>query len=239
MTETEERPILDWVPREDPRNENYSIRAAIGNAVPRRNKKYTPGLTLDQGREGACVGYAWTHEALSTPVRVELTKLAHRPANIQHPDSLARWIYREALKIDEWEGEADEGTSVLAGAKIMKNRLGVLKEYRWAFSIDELVDGIISTGPAILGIPWLDEMYEAPNGVLRAEGRIVGGHAILAYGYSMNDPRINGENGVLLHNSWGEDWGVKGNAIIRETELAQLLAHRGEACIPTKRSYGR
>lgn len=238
MTE-KELPKLDWVPRHDPRSRDYPIRAAIGNAVPRRSKKYTPGLTLDQRREGACVGFAWTGEALSTPVRVDLPKLAHRPANITQPDSLARWVYREALKIDEWDGEEDTGTSVLAGAKILKNRLGVLKEYRWAFNIDDLVDGLISTGPAVLGIPWLEDMYEAPNGVLTASGHEVGGHSILAYGYSMEDPRIDGENGVLLHNSWGEDWGVKGNAIIRETELAMLLAHQGEACIPTRRSYGR
>jgi hypothetical protein len=232
-------PKLDWVPREDPRSANFPIRETIGNAVPRRNKRYTPGPTLNQRAEGACVGFAWAHEALATPVRVELEKLAHRPANIKEPESLAKWIYREALKIDEWEGEEDQGTSVLAGAKIMKNRLGVLKEYRWAFSIEDLVDGIIATGPAILGIPWYYGMYEAPNGVLEVSGDIVGGHAILAYGYSMNDPRIDGENGVLLHNSWGEGWGDKGTAIIRETELAGLLSQRGEACIPTRRSYGR
>jgi hypothetical protein len=237
MTERE-LPKLNWVPRHDPRSLDYPIRAAIGHAVPRRNRKYTPMPPLDQHREGACVGFAWANEALSTPVRVDLARMAHRPANIFEPGTLARWVYREALKIDEWDGEDDAGTSVLAGAKVMKS-LGVLKEYRWAFNIDELVDGIIAAGPAVLGIPWLEDMYEAPGGVLKATGHIVGGHAILAYGYSMNDRRIDGENGILLHNSWGLDWGLKGNAIIRETELAQLLAHQGEACIPTRRSYGR
>lgn len=233
-----EFPKLDWVPRHDPRSRDYPIRAVTG-PVRRRSKRYTPGVTLNQRSEGACVGFAWTGEALATPVRVDLSRLAHRPANIAAPESLARWIYREALKIDEFEGEEDEGTSVLAGAKIMKNQLGTVKEYRWAFNIDELVDGIISTGPAILGIPWYYGMYEAPGGVLDVSGDIVGGHAIAAIGYSMNDPRLNGENGVILRNSWGPDWGDGGTAIISETDLAGLLAQRGEACIPTRRSYGR
>jgi hypothetical protein len=63
---------------------------------------------LDQGKEGACVGFAWSHELAAYPVRVEVD------------DEFARSkIYAEAQKIDEWPGEAYHGTSVLAGAKVV------------------------------------------------------------------------------------------------------------------------
>jgi hypothetical protein len=63
-------------------------------------------------------------------------------------------VYRQALKIDEWPGEADEGTSVRAGLEVVRTmgmwdmRKGVpaagpdaldgIHEYRWANSVEEV-----------------------------------------------------------------------------------------------------
>ena len=35
--------------------------------------------------------------------------------------------------------------------------------------------------------------------------------------------------------SWGEAWGIDGDCLINASDVAALLAARGEACIPTVR----
>jgi hypothetical protein len=61
----------------------------------------------------------------------------------------ADWLYDEALKIDEWPGEADEGTSVRAGGQILLTRghrrpggteslADGISAYRWAKTVDDV-----------------------------------------------------------------------------------------------------
>ncbi len=230
------KPILNWAPRFDERSRNFPIRAVLKDTVKRKNRKWRLGPILDQGREGACVGFGWTAEALATPVAVNLNKVAARVP--RDPTQFALYTYNTAKKLDEWVGENYEGTSVLAGAKAMKS-FGLLREYRWAFGIEDVADAVISKGPVVIGIPWYSDMYEAPLGVLTPGGEIVGGHCITVVGYRVADPRIGGEDGFLLQNSWGSSWGINGVAVIRKSDLAKLLKDNGEACVPTRRSYGR
>lgn len=190
------------------------------------------GPILDQGREGACVGFGWVADALATPTAVNLARLR---GGAWEPEAFAKEIYRNAQRIDEWEGENYEGTSVLAGAKAM-GIAGLIKEYRWAFSIDDVIDAVLVKGPAVLGIPWFSGMYEAPGGVLSVTGNVVGGHCITAVGY--HKATDGSEDSIILQNSWGSDWGTNGLARIKISELARLLKE-GEACIPTRRSFGR
>lgn len=221
-------PRLDWHPRHDPRSRGYSVADVI-DKPPVLKKCWRGGQVLDQGREGACVGYAWAAELSSSPFRAPLV------------DGLfARRIYQEARKVDEWEGEAYEGTSVLAGAKVVR-KWGWIKEYRWSFSIEDLRDAVLTLGPAVVGIPWLRGMYEPrPSGLLDVSGPVVGGHAILITGYHPG-MRIQGEGWherhavFTLRNSWGEDYGNRGNIYMREADLGGLLADDGEACVPLQR----
>lgn len=233
MVDNSER-ILDWVPRKDPESKNYPVRGAA--APPKlRSRFWTPGKVIDQGYEGACVGFGWTAEALATPVRVNLLRVKAEIPRTE--EAFARFVYRSAQKIDEWAGENYEGTSVLAGAKVLKS-LGLLREYRWAFSVSDVLLGL-NRGPVVLGIEWRQGMYEAPGGVLRVVGDVVGGHCITAVGYSISAPELGGEPGVLLQNSWGESWGNGGFAYISLPDLNTLLRRDGEACVPWSRSYGR
>lgn len=244
---TEDR-TFDWVPRFDERSRGYSIRNLVPvGTVRRRNKIWKLGPILDQGREGACVGFGWTAEALANPIGVRLEWMI---APVPHyPDAFARHIYREAQKIDEWEGEAYEGTSVLAGAKVM-NRVHLLRSYHWAFDIEAVADAVIARGPVVIGIPWYSGMYEAPGGILTPAGYLVGGHCLIVVGYAKDGGRVKtpegnylqnnlGEDALVLQNSWGPDWGIDGLALIRKTDLKNLLADHGEACIPTSRSFGK
>lgn len=231
------KPILDWAPHFDERSRNYPIREVIREASPRRrNKLWRVGPVTDQGSEGACVGHGWTTEALATPVAVDLNRISADVPRI--PNSFAQYIYESAKKVDYWPGEDYSGTSVLGGAKAMQS-VGLLKEYRWAFSIQDVIDSILTKSPVVLGMNWYEGMYEAPNGVLSVSGPLVGGHCLTAVGYSVEYKGLGGEDTIILRNSWGPSWGKNGLAEIKVSELEALLMDNGEACVPTKRSYGR
>lgn len=225
---------LDWAANYDERSRNFPIRGVVRKAVKRKNRLWKVGPILDQGSEGACVGFGWTAEALASPVRVDLNRIKTRAP--KEPNKFAQYVYAFAKTIDEYEGVDYDGTSVLAGAKSMQT-FRLLKEYRWAFSMDEVIDGIIAKGPVVLGIPWYEGMYEAPDGVLKVSGENVGGHCILAVGYTVSSQKMGGKPSITLQNSWGTEWGINGLAEIEVSELAKLVAE-GEACLPISRKFG-
>jgi hypothetical protein len=210
-------PRLDRREQFDPRSRNYPARALV-KTRRRQTKLWRCGVTLDQGANGSCVGFAWSAEAAAEPVVV---------AGIT--DDSAYALYRRAQELDEWEGDDYEGTSVLAGAKAAMEQ-GWLTEYRWAFGEDDLALAIGYLGPAVIGIPWYSRM-STPNrqGRISTGGYYAGGHAILVTGYS--SPTMS----YLLHNSWGPSWGIRGGAWIGRTALSWLLQRGGEACIPLMR----
>jgi hypothetical protein len=214
---------LDRVQEFDERSRSFPISAVTAPELRSRAWRCDP--RLDQGREGACVGFAWSHELAATPVSVK-----------EVTDGSAQNIYRSAQNIDEWPGNSYSGTSVLAGAKVCQ-AMGYIDSYHWAFSIDDVMRAISSAGPVVFGIPWLDSMYEPrPDGLLDCSGAVVGGHAILGRGLRLNARlRDVREPVVRLRNSWGRDWGVEGDGFIRVSDLERLLKDGGEACLPLGR----
>ena len=220
-----------WIPRHDERSLNYPVRAlTAGRKRPSQVWWGSPKEKLDQGREGACVGFAWTNELLALPVRSVLPQ----PGN-----AFALNVYRSAQKIDQWEGEAYEGTSVLAGAKVLQLG-GWIQGYRWAFSVDEVLDALAFLGPVVVGVPWLEGMYRtSADGLVRVEGRKVGGHAILltGFGWRRFGGRFGGERLFVVRwrNSWGGSYGVGGDGFVRVEDLGLLLRDVGEACVPVGR----
>ena len=223
--------ILDWRSRHDPESRKYGIRPLLQQRnVNRVAKFWEEGIVLDQGSEGACVGFAWTGELLAEP------ESPKKQPSFSYANSLARSFYHEAKKIDQWPGENYEGTSVLAGAKIMQ-RMGFIGEYRWCFGIDDVRGAIISEGPVVIGIPWFDGMYDTlPGGLVKLGGKSTGGHAILLTGYS---PRMRfGDRSYEVfrwRNSWGDDYGIGGSGFIQAKDLEKLLSQGGEACVPMQR----
>ena len=226
---------LDWRPELDERSKLYPIRTFFPSVQNKTFTLWRHGEILDQGSEGACVGFGWTAEALAGPVHVDLKDV---PANApKEPNKFAYYVYREAQKVDQWPGEDYEGTSVLAGAKIM-SRYGVIHQYRWAFGINDVIGALMSQGPVVLGINWYNGMYEAPNGRLEVFGNHVGGHAILAIGYNPSSQVFGGKETIILQNSWGKAWGIDGIAEITVEDLNKLLREGGEACVPLVRGFG-
>lgn len=210
--------VLDRLPEFDQRSRDFPIRTLVG-AAPVRSKAWRCTPRLDQGQEGACVGFGWAHEAAADPVR--------RPADAR----LAKRIYDQARHVDAWPGEDYSGTSVIAGAKVMQS-FGLLREYRWAFGVDDVLATLAGHGPVVLGLPWLDSMFNTDaRGRLDCSGNVAGGHCILARGLRVT----RGEALVVLRNSWGRDWGTAGDALILAADLERLLNDGGEACVPVSR----
>jgi hypothetical protein len=213
----------------DEKSREFPVRTSVGRAKKPRSYTWRCNEHFDQGSEGACVGFAMTHE------------LVARPSEIKHlNDSFARErVYWEAQKIDPWEGGSYpgaspvyEGTSVLAGVKMLK-KLSYIEQYRWAFSLNDLVMAVGYCGPAVLGVPWYGSMFEPHTcGYLHVEGDPVGGHAILCKGVDVKDRTFT------LHNSWGSTWGNGGDALVSWDEMEKLLHEQGEAVIPMGRKKG-
>lgn len=239
---------FDRQPHFDERSREYPMRAALpvgGVGAHRSSALWKPGVILDQGSEGACVGFGWTQEAVMSPVRVSVADMAQRLWIGGSANSVASAVYHNAQSEDRAMGNNwDGGASVLAGAKAMSN-LGYIREYRWCFSIDDVIDTLIYHGPVVLGINWHESMYYPDGfGELQTDGAVVGGHCIVASGYNVGKimhpssgrpPRSM----VQLTNSWGPVWGQTGQAWIEARKLSELLADGGEACVPIHRSYGR
>ena len=228
----EER-VLDWVSRHDPESRDYGIRTVIPRGVvTQRTRAWRQGVVTDQGREGACVGHGWMTDIVTQPF-IPSPMPTQEVAN-----AFATAFYHRAREIDEWEGESYDGTSVLAGAKVMVER-GFIREYRWCFSIEELRDAVLVEGPVVIGIVWRGGMYETrPTGLVEVTGDVVGGHCLTVTGYNPRQ-RIAGEEGLhnvfRWRNSWNVDYGVNGSAYVRYDDLAALLADKGEACVPMRR----
>ncbi len=224
--------VLDWKSNHDPRSLQFGI-ADLVTAVEPKVRHWVPGATLDQGAEGACVGFGWTGDLLASPKPHKIT-----------PDvgnKFAQASYKEMQKNDEWQGENYSGTSVLAGAKNMQSRK-YIESYRWAFGIEQVRDALIAEGPVVIGIRWYESMYYTrPSGLVEVSGRLVGGHCILLTGYHPA-ARIRGEDWNARYevyrwrNSWGKEYGNNGSAYIKAEDLASLLAGDGEACVPINRS---
>lgn len=225
---------LDWKPRFDERSKNYPVRGILKKRAERKNVLWVAGPILDQKAEGACVGFGWTAEALATPFVVNLKTIPAKAPRTPQP--FARYVYSNAKVIDEYPGEDYEGTSVLAGAKVMQG-LQTLASYSWAFSVDDIIDALIQKGPVVLGVNWYEGMYEAPNGVLTVSGDHVGGHCLLAIGYTISSPKFGGKPSITLQNSWGKKWGIQGIAEISVEDLQRLMREQGEACVPSKTPY--
>ena len=203
-----------------------SRRFGVSEIVPadRALRSYTWRCTtqLNQGGDSSCVGCACAHELAARPVEVRRVKYEH-----------ALKIYHRAQTLDPWEGEDYDGTSVLAGVKALK-ALGYIREYRWAFNLNEILLTLGYRGPVILGVAWHNDMSSPDGqGFVKPTGSVVGGHAVLARA-------VNVRLGyVTIRNSWGPLWGAGGDCFITFDNLEKLLQENAEAVIPMRRARSK
>lgn len=217
---TEQR-TLDWRPHFDPRSLRHRFTAIpfCTNLSKRRSIMRRKDVWLDQGQEGACTGFGAEHVRALSP----------RP---QHTSNdLARSVYYEARRQDEWEGEDYEGSSVNGAMKALRH-MGLIIEWRWAYNLDEADHGLSYHGAGELGVWWYSGMFNTDsNGFIHPTGGQVGGHALALAGYK----QMNGGKAYRLENSWGPAWGDFGGAWIWAQDLEQLLRNDGELAFPMKK----
>lgn len=207
---------LDVSLRADPRNSDYPL--TIGADIPPVTRVWDCPMRLDQGREGACVGYASAH-FYGSEARIQ-------PIN----NRLARAHYKGAQKHDEWPGESYEGTSVNGLMAYLKSK-GLVGTYRWIFDLKTLKRTLSYCGPVIVGSEWREEcFYPDSLGFIDFDGPARGGHATCWRG-------INVEEGYfLIQQSWGPSHGVNGIVKMRFEDAAELLRTRPQICFPEKRA---
>lgn len=228
------RPKVDARLFKDMRSRGYGVRTIVApqGELTKRLWPIPSWLPLDQGQEGACVGFGWSAELAVEPVSVPVT------------NGFALRLYHAAQAIDKAEGrDYPDGATTLAGAKAAKN-MGLISAYRWCFGIDEVTDALVVRGPVVLGINWYDGMYETDtNGLVSVNGPLVGGHCISLTGYwpykisvngrSTKDNSPFGQDVYEWVNSWGKMYGRAGVGFIRRSDLDRLLKEDGEAVIAT------
>jgi hypothetical protein len=243
--ETEDR-RLDRIYMQDLRSLNFLVAARPEVGLIKKPRSYTWLLQqwLDQGAEGACVGFGYAHD------------LAARPAVVVGiTDDYARMsLYYRFQREDPWPGGAYpgaspryDGTAVLAGAKVCTD-MGYYSGYDWALNASEVAQGIAYTGPAVLGLTWHEGMWDADsNGFIHPTGKVIGGHCICAVAvkivwkswhsrmFSQNWENVDMERSyITLHNSWGKSWGTNGRVKLSLAELDLLMKDNGEACFPRR-----
>ena len=213
----------------DERDGQYPMRRLLDSVeVEKKTFKYwCPNMWWgDQGNTPQCVAYSWAHWLAAGPLTQPASRKFHQ--NDTGEPFVPANLYKWAQEVDEWPGTDYDGTSVRAGAKVLKN-YNFISAYHWAQNIDDVVNALLYLGPVVVGTNWLyDVFFPNEEGVITATGSIQGGHAYLLDG-------INIKKGLIrIKNSWGKDWAHHGFAYIYIDDLANLLQENGEACIATE-----
>ena len=147
--------------------------------------------TWDQGSEGACVGFGSSAMmSITNARRYYLTT-----GKGQAFRYMARWLYFESQKVDEWpggayegyqsDGEFYEGTSVRASCDVLcdvghrrvVNRVGLppdptqgIDAVRWAVTTDEIRAAIFADLAVSIGVDWYGN-FDSPSSVPITSGR--------------------------------------------------------------------
>ncbi|HSB94753.1 MAG TPA: C1 family peptidase [Flavitalea sp.] len=184
---------------------------------------------LDQGTEGACTGYG-----LATVANY----LLRRRKIVPDPRPVSpKMLYQMAKRYDEWPGEAYSGSSA-RGAMKGWHKHGVCGEECWpqktrkndarlneTRSADALHrplgayyrvnhKDIIAMHSAIaeVGVLYATSSVHTgwdnvkKDGIIPFEDTVTGGHAFAIVGYN--------QSGFWIQNSWGNDWGRQGFALV-------------------------
>ena len=182
---------------------------------------------LDQGTEGACTGYG-----LATVANYLLRRRAFYP---DKQGVSAKMLYQLAKRYDEWPGERYSGSSA-RGAMKGWHKHGLCKEECWPndskvnqFNEKRTSDALLRPLGAYYRVNHKDlvAMHSAmaevgilyatasvhegwdeigADGIIPFKEKETGGHAFAIVGYD--------RKGFWIQNSWGNDWGKNGFAMI-------------------------
>ena len=204
----------------DPRNESFRIMAVAPTPPPTVKSRYwnDSAIFLDQGDTNQCTAYSLLHYMADGPV-------THRGLNpIADPVLVYDLIQQQDLAEGRDYGP-DGGATMLAQQKAALS-LGWTGEYRWGYTLEELVTALLTTGPVILGINWYSG-FDDPDktGKVALTGALRGGHAIECNGVSLTSERFR------LKNSWGKSYGLNGHCYVSFPDMERLIKEDGEVVL--------
>lgn len=208
-----------WYP--DERDHRYKIEGAPRRMNPDHGWQYwsREGWWGDQGLHPWCVAYAMLHYVADGPAKWQQENPAVSP----------ELLYCEAQKKDPWVGDCSnpqyDGTTLRSGAKVLRE-LGIISEFRWAFTFEEVIGALATQGPLVIGTSWYSGMtWPSEANVLLPAGAFEGGHA-----YVLNGVDLSREV-VRVKNSWGQGWADEGSAWLTFEGLRFLMEDEWfEAC---------
>ena len=213
---------------EDSRDRSYGI-APMLMSVPQISERFwwDDGWWGNQGTTSQCVAYSWSHWIEDGPV------IQDSVVGRTKPLFDTTMLYETCQKVDQFPGENYNGTSVRAGAKILKE-LGIISEYRWAFNVNEIINTLLTLGPMVVGTKWYHKMqFPSKSGIIKPRGRAIGGHAYLLNGVNVDKEYFR------IKNSWGKQWGDSGHAYVSFSDFEKIFKDGGEACVANEVKINR
>jgi hypothetical protein len=202
----------------DPRDRQHMLTAdrlhtvRRGTLLRRRVRPWGFRRILDQGNTNRCTVFAAVQQKQAAPLFTDL-KLS---------DADLTAIYREALRTDEFAGEADEGTSERAVQNIFRSPEALTRvlgrpikkawtdEFLWVDD-DEIAKEYLATrGMLLQGTDWLSG-FDTPDkhGYVEPTGYVRGGHEYVRRWYY--GPRHYKYPDTFEYiQSWGEGFGDHG-----------------------------
>lgn len=201
----------------------------VPEEIPLSSYRALGAPILDQGREGACTGFGLA--------AVANCLLSTREIYPSVDEVSARMLYEMAKRHDEWPGEEYSGSSA-RGAMKGWHKHGVCSEEKWPYQVGVRDRGWTDERAADARNRPLGAYYRvnhknvgamhaalAEVGILYATASVHGGwDAIDAEGVIPFDPEARGghafsvvgfdRKGFWIQNSWGEDWGLEGFALV-------------------------
>jgi hypothetical protein len=204
----------------DEASKQFPARALLPAAATQpRNRTWRRGRAYNQGSLPHCVAY--TGKGILNTTNLSRHVPWYRRSRYNTTD-----FYNGAQAHDEWPGTNYDGTSGLGLCKHL-TAVGLIKEYRWCFGLNDVLLTLSHLGPIGIGVNWYESMFRADmdHYVLNIAGNVAGGHEVELTGIHVDDRT------VTITNSWGTGWGVNGRARLRWNDLDRLLAEHGDALI--------
>jgi hypothetical protein len=252
FTATDSR--LGRLPELDERSRRFSVADVLDTSKSLRSKSWPLSIMLDQGADipvwsddSACTGGSRIYDLSAGPVRVK------KPDGTDLDMLFAHAAYQLGKKNDEWPGEGYPGSSVLGVLKALKI-MGFVGEYRWGFSLNDILLALSWHGPVVFGTDWYNSQFDAKeNGLIVPDFQsgFAGGHAYTANFIKVSkqakrkflgpNEEIKDEPLIGGPNSWGASWGQRGFWCMWSSDMWKLMRadknggrYPGEASVVTK-----